>query len=100
MGDTHSGDYFLIEQDRQSRHHRFVRADPLQFAASQRDQGVPGELCAVNLLKAFPQLGVSEMARAMAKAGYPATDTATGLKVAYPAISPVELSTALVLAYQ
>lgn len=45
--------------------------DPLQFAASQRDQGVPGELCAVNLLKAFPQLGVSEMARAMAKAGYP-----------------------------
>lgn len=74
--------------------------DPLQFAASQRDQGVPGELCAVNLLKAFPQLGVSEMARAMAKAGYPATDTATGLKVAYPAISPVALSTALVLAYQ
>lgn len=74
--------------------------DPLQFATSQRGQGVPGELCAVNLLKAFPQLGVSEMARAMAKAGYPAMDTATGLKVAYPAISPVELSTALVLAYQ
>ncbi|MNG92058.1 hypothetical protein D3C79_509770 [compost metagenome] len=74
--------------------------DPVQFAASQYAQGITGEACAVNLLKAFPQLGAAELASAMAKAGYLVTDTATGLRAAFSDISPAELSTALVSAYR
>lgn len=73
--------------------------DPVQIARDMRRQGAPGADCAQALIKAYPVLTAKEMASAMAQAGYLADDTSSGLKAAFPALSPLEMSVALVSAY-
>jgi len=72
---------------------------PEQTAQGLHNQGVAAAACGPALLKAFPTLGVNDMASAMAKAGYLANDTAVGLKAAFPALSPLQMTLALKGAY-
>ncbi|MFZ6765588.1 hypothetical protein ACO0LM_00780 [Undibacterium sp. Di26W] len=72
---------------------------PDQTALNLFHQGVTGAACGPLLLTAFPSLGANSMAIAMAQAGYAATDTASGLKAAFPSLDSLQLSIALKGAY-
>ena len=72
---------------------------PEQLAQSCLAQQVDGAGCGQRLVQTFPTLTFGPLATAMAQGGYPAAATGSGLKAAFPTITPLQMAEALAQAY-
>lgn len=72
---------------------------PVPFATEAFNKKQDGRTCATGLIRQYPDITPTQMAKTMAKGGYPADQTSQGLKQAYPDITAEQLTNALVAAY-
>jgi hypothetical protein len=72
---------------------------PIMLAKEAYQDNKNGISCAEELLTQYPDMTSLQMAKTMAEAGYPADETAKGLKHVYPDITAKQLTDVLTAAY-
>lgn len=70
-----------------------------EYITDAFNKGVTGQDLGSTVLKSYPNTSATDLATAMATAGYQKDDTSLGLKAAFPSISPIALTDALIAAY-